>query len=770
MNTHIWKTPTAIEIPNTFRVAIGGHPLVAELLWRRGIQDIQQAQAFMNPRLYQPSSAWALPDMEQAAARVGLAIERGERVGIWGDFDVDGQTATALLVSALDDAGLKVTSYIPDRETEGHGVYVPKLRQWIMEQGLSLVITCDTGIAAHAAVDAAHEMGVDVVITDHHQLPDALPDALARVNPQRLEIGHPLRTLAGVGVAYKLIEAVFERLGQDLTTTDAYLDLVALGLIADVALLVDDTRFLVQRGLDQLRLTRRLGLQALCEAAGLDISTLDERDVAFSIAPRLNALGRLGDANLGVELLNTQDTERARLLANQLEGLNNHRRMLTKQVYGAAESLIQRDPSLLNYNALVVAHPHWPGGVIGIVANQLAETYRRPAVLISIVDKIGRGSARSVDGVDITAALHTQQHILSRYGGHTMAAGLTLDAERVGEFRRGLSHSIGAVMEVVTTPTLSIDAFVSLRDVDLSLVQDVRRLAPFGAGNPAPVLASDGLSIVRQRKIGRHGEHLAFTVEDGHGHQREVMWWGQDEELVADGPIDLAFSARVNRYKGETQLQLEYVDLRVLEPQIAQSRKVARVFIDCRATPDACLAEARQKHTSIAIWHEGENSIPEGLRYALVPSKVLVIWSAPPSYQIMAEVLARVNPHYVYVALSDTPTPIAATLVQRIGGLAKYAITHLEGKVDLERAAAKLGITSKLMILGLNYWVFQSKIRIVSKQEGVWDIDYGVEAKSMVAGNSETILSQMNVLLAEIEAFRSYLLKTPVERLFATAR
>lgn len=766
MNTHIWKIPSRLEIPEAFRVAIGGHPLVAELLWRRGIQDIQRAQAFMNPRLYQPTSAWALPDMEQAVSRVVLAIERGERVGIWGDFDVDGQTATALLVSALAAVGLKAAYYIPDRETEGHGVYVPKLRQWVMEQRLSLVITCDTGIAAHAAVDAAREMDVDVVITDHHQLPDVLPKALACVNPQRLEVGHPLRTLAGVGAAYKLIEAVFERLGRDLTTTDAYLDLVALGLIADVALLVDDTRFLVQRGLSQLRETRRVGLQALCETAGLDISTLDERDVAFSIAPRLNALGRLGDANLGVELLTTQDTERARILANQLEGLNNHRRMLSKQVYSAAESLIQRDPSLLDYNALVVAHPHWPGGVIGIVANQLAETYRRPVVLISVVDNVGRGSARSVEGVDITAALHTQQHILSRYGGHTMAAGLTLNTDRVGEFRRGLSNSIGAVMRVEATPVLPIDAFVPLAEVDLSLVSEIRRLAPFGAGNPAPLLASDGLSIVRQRKIGRNGEHLAFTIEDVQGHQREVMWWGQDEEILPDGKIDLAFSARVNRYKGETKLQLEYVDLRVLDAQSVHSQKMSRVFVDCRATPHECLAEARAQHRSLAIWHEGEDAIPSALRYALAPSEALVIWSAPPSYQVLLEVLEHVDAQHVYLALGDNVTPSAAVLAQKIGGLAKYAITHLGGAVDLERAAAKLGVTTKLVILGLNYWALYNKIRIVSKQETVWVIDNGGGRETI--NDSEVIMEQISRLLDEMRAFRSYLTKASVESLFAT--
>jgi len=756
VNTRVWTEPESVLVPEAFRDAVGGNPLVAALLWRRGIRDVQRAQAFINPMLYQATTAFALPDMDAACARVVMAIERGERVGVWGDFDVDGQTATALLVSALGDVGLTPHYYIPDRETEGHGVYVPKLRQWVTEQRISLVITCDTGIAAHEAVEAARTLGVEMVITDHHQLPPTLPDALACVNPQRLEAGHPLRTLAGVGVAYKLIEAVFARGGAAVSEVERYLDLVALGLIADVALLVEDTRFLTQQGLARLRNSERMGLRALYAAAGLDAESLDERDVAFTIAPRLNALGRLGDANHGVELLITQDNERAQVLANQLEGLNNQRRMLSKQVYAAAENLIQRDASLLDYNALVVAHPHWPGGVIGLVANQLAEAYQRPVVMLSLADDVARGSARSVEGVDITAVLHSQQHLLLGYGGHAMAAGLRLPAARVQEFRRGLSQAIGTVKQFGDAPALAIDASVALGMVDLSLVEQMRRLAPFGAGNPAPILATNGVSIVKQRKVGRGGEHLVFTVEDGDDHQREVMWWGFDAEELPSGSIDLAFTARVNRYKGETKLQLEYVDLRALEPQ-AETTHAQQVFVDCRANPHEGLAQARARYASVIVWHEGGtlDGVEVVARDGLVPCEALVIWSAPPSYQVLADAIARVNPKVVYVALAYSPTLKLMEFLERVGGIAKYAIAQLGGQVDLARAAARLGVTSKLVMLGLRYWSAQGKIRIVNKNNEIWFVESGVGEGTRE--DSESVLRQIQRLIDEVNAFKGYM-------------
>lgn len=759
-----WIKPKPVHVPAEFQSAVGGHPLVAELLWRRGIHDVTRARQFIEARLYTPASPDELPNMTKAVDRIVQAIEGHERVGVWGDFDVDGQTATALLISALQQAGLSAVYYIPDRETEGHGIRAERLHQWTSQQGLSLVITCDTGIAAHEAINTANQHGGDVIVTDHHQLPESLPDALACVNPQMLPEGHPLRTLAGVGVAYKVIESLFESLRFAPDACNRYLDLVALGLIADVALLVDDARYLVQCGLDVLRWTQRPGLQAVYAIAEVDPNALDERDVAFSLAPRLNALGRLGDANLGVELLITKDVARARLLANQLEGLNNQRRMLTRQVYAAADSLIQRDSSLLDYNALVVAHPHWPGGIIGIVANQLAETYQRPVVMLSLIDDMGRGSARSVEGVDITAALNEQRHLLRGFGGHTMAAGLTIDAGRIGELRRGLSHTIGKMRAFDPTPEIVLDAYVSLNDLDLDFVHDLRRLAPFGAGNPAPVLAVENVSVLKRRSVGRTGDHAAFMIEDQANAQREVMWWNSGDEELPAGTIDLAFSARENRYKGEVRLQLEYIDALLREeaaPNVASRRQV----IDYRHAPDALVQLLKTQTDSAMFWNEAQAvaGITAKRRHELARASTLVIWSAPPSYDVLQGAIAQVQPMQIYVGAAYNRTQPDEVL-EKIAGMAKYALKNHAGQIDIERAAGALAVTPALIRLGIQYWGQRGSIRVVNKQNTMWQLESGGEAKSV--DEARAILAQVAQIVQEINAFRGYFASAKLDTLF----
>lgn len=362
-----WRDPQPVTVPAVLAHDVGGHPLIAETLVRRGFTTSAAALAFMNWHHYTPTSAYDLPDMDKAVERVQRAIRQREIICVCGDFDVDGQTATALLVSALRDLGANVVSYIPQRLTEGHGVHIPSLAQQI-DGGARLILTCDTGIDEHEAVDYARTRDVDVVITDHHKLPDELPKAVAAVNSRRVPPEHPLRDLPGVGVAYKLVEA----LAPDRDWTHL-LDLVALGIVADVAMQHKDTRYLLQRGLAQLSSTKRLGLQVMMDLADVNRVSVSEDDIGFRLAPRLNAIGRLGDANPTTELLTTADKERARIIANQLEGLNAERRRLTDAVWRGVQAEVERDDRLLKHAALVVAHPEWHTGVVGIVANRCVE-------------------------------------------------------------------------------------------------------------------------------------------------------------------------------------------------------------------------------------------------------------------------------------------------------------------------------------------------------------------------------------------------------------
>ncbi|HNB54365.1 MAG TPA: DHH family phosphoesterase, partial [Anaerolineales bacterium] len=375
-----WIEPSDIPTPAELQSYVGGHPLVAKVLAQRGITSPSEAGAFLDARLYRPTSPRELPNLEQAADRVTEAIRQWHPICVWGDFDVDGQTATTLLVSTLRTLGANVQYHIPVRGRESHGIKLEVLKE-ILATGTRLVLTCDTGIAEHEAIVYAQNEGVDVVVTDHHTLPETFPPAHALVNPQMLPPDHPLRTLPGVGVAYKLAEELFRRADRKEETA-SLLDLVALGIVADVAVQRGDTRYLLQKGLEQLRQTERAGLRRLFEMAELNPAQLSEEHIGFAIGPRLNAIGRLGDANPIVEFLTTQDTATVQVIAQQLEGLNAERKLLTSQIYQAALAQLDADPSLLDFAALVLTHPKWEAGVLGIVAGRLAERYHRPVVLL----------------------------------------------------------------------------------------------------------------------------------------------------------------------------------------------------------------------------------------------------------------------------------------------------------------------------------------------------------------------------------------------------
>ncbi|MEK7834345.1 MAG: single-stranded-DNA-specific exonuclease RecJ, partial [Acidobacteriota bacterium] len=561
-----WQIPQPVSVSDELRSFVGGHSLVAERLVRSGLTDIAAARPFLDPNAYAATSPFELPDMTIVVERLQRAINQAEAILIWGDFDVDGQTATALLFTALRDLGANVQYHVPLRDGEGHGINLNKLREWLA-RGVKLIITCDTGITSHEAVNVASAAGVDVIITDHHLLGDTLPAALAVINPMRLPVGHKLRELPSVAVAYQLIAALSS------SSCDELLDLVALGIVADVAELKNETRYLLQRGLTMMRVSTRPGLLALLQSAEVNQLELDEGDIGFKLAPRLNAQGRMGNAADSVELLSTSDAARAADLAHQLESMNARRKLESQLIEDSARNLIEREPSLLDYAAIVLSHPDWSGGVAGIVANRLADTYHKPVVLLCEENDKAFGSARSVAGVNITDALKTCREKLTKFGGHAMAAGLSLRREDVFEFRRLLSRAVRSMTpEAAEEPVLAIDGYVQLKEITRELEQDVRRLAPFGNGNPALTLASTGLRMIRKKKLGRKGDHLELIVADDAGNQQRVLWWNVADRALPTGRFDLAYNLQLNRFKNEADLVLEFVDLQPRESEAIEVR------------------------------------------------------------------------------------------------------------------------------------------------------------------------------------------------------
>ncbi len=761
-----WIDPQPVTIPAAFE-SLGLHPLIAQTLVRRGIQDKATAQAFLDPSRYTPTSGREIPGLNLAVERINQAIQKKESICVWGDFDVDGQTATAILVETLTALGADVTYHIPVRARESHGVNVSILKE-IIDNGAQLILTCDTGITAHEAVGYASSRGVDMVITDHHELPPELPRAAAVTNPRLLPAEHPLYTLAGAGLAYKLAEELLIQ-HQASHTPEMLLDLAALGLVADVATLTGETRYLVQKGLETLRQANRLGLKTMLEMAEVNPAHLTEEHIGFVLGPRLNALGRLGDANPAVELLTTQNPARARVLATQLEGLNAQRQLLTRQVAEAAEAQLRADPALLSEPVIVLAHPAWPAGVIGIAASRLVERYNRPAILLaSPPGEPARGSARSIEGINITAAIAAQEALLLKFGGHPMAAGLSLEAENLPDFRRRLARTLRQMgVDTRREPSLQIDAWLALPDHNLELAECLESLAPYGAGNGKLVLATRKLSLKSTASIGRGGEHLKLRVEDENHAIQEVLWWNGGGEELPDSQFDLAYTLRASNFRGVRQVTIEFVGFRAVEAEKIEvvSRK-KREIIDHRGLDQPITQlPALDLPPDTILWAESthKKDVAGKARYELSPAPNLAIWTIPPGAAELRQAVNAVKPGTIYLFGNVPAEMTPEAFLSRLAGLVKYVINQRGGKTTLSELASAMAAREAAVRAGVEWLKSGGQLEVREEPPGEFSI-----TATRAESDDESRARWMSILafvLDETNAYRQHYMRADKETL-----
>lgn len=754
-----WVEIPRPQVSQEFIEAVGGNRMLAEILASRGVTDLDQARAFLDPRYYHPSPPEQMPGMTEAIALIEHAIKEQIKIGVWGDFDVDGQTATTVLASGLRMLGADVVYHIPVRATESHGVNIRNLAK-MLDGGVGLIVTCDTGIGAHDAVRYSRNRNVKFIITDHHDLPPELPQANAILNSKLLPDHHPLSTLPGVGVAYKLVEGLFTRQNRS-DEVRGFLDLVALGIVADIAILHGDARYLLQQGLAVLRNTQRLGLQILCENAEILRSSLNEEDISYSLAPRLNSLGRLGDANVIVEFLTSEQESMVRVLAARLEGLNAQRKLLSSQVFQAAVAQIERDPSLLKNAALVLSSPNWPAGVVGIVANRLVERYRKPAVLLTGDDEgLARGSARSINGCDISKAIAACSDLLESYGGHPMAAGLALPASRIETFRKRLSEAVLLQLgEVDFEPELAFDLMLDIGEVSLPLLEQIEQLAPFGSGNPPLIFVASNLRMISHSLLGRTEEHLRLLVENLLGEQQQVVWWQGAGWDLPSGVFDLAFAARKNVFRGDVKLQLELIDFKVVEITEAEEPALEVDVHDLRKnlSPQQHLENLMVEHPEATIWAEGlvNGQIESLARHEVGSTDELVLWNCPPSGTILRSVLEVANPNRVYVYGVMTEWDDLEPFINRLAGLCKFAVSRKNGRANLQELTSAMAHTKAAVRLGLE-WLENAK-KIVIEEEDRDSLVIGLMEKPKEMPISLDItMDQLAPLLRETKAFRNY--------------
>ncbi len=540
------------------------HPIVGRLLWNRGIADADQADAFLNVGLGQLHDAGQLHDMDRAVARIRKALDESQRVAVYGDFDTDGVTGVVLLHQVLTGLGLEVVPYIPKRNSEGYGLNLAAVE--LLAAKAKLLITVDCGISNVVEIERAQALGLDVIVLDHHTPPAVLPHAYALINPKLSGCTYPYKMLAGVGVAYKLVQALWKAglrhpfQGRDL------LDMVALGTVSDMAPLDGENRVLVKFGIDAMNLQSvRPGLRALIEAAGVT-GPIDCRKLGYTLGPRINSAGRIDDAVRAYQLLLCDDDEAARAMAVELNDLNTRRRGIQGEMEARAEELVRTSGKAAG-RIIVLDGEDFPAGLVGLVAGRLVERFGRPVLLLERGEESCRGSARSVAGFSILDALTECGDLFVKYGGHAMAAGFTLHHERLPELEaRLLAIAARDLTDEMLEPRLVYEAELPLGSQSFELLDQVRLLEPFGQGNPEPLWASFNLRVVEARTMGAQQQHLKLRVHDGAGQMGEVVAWNEGHrrpEFLGRARVDIAFTLEVNEWQGRQRIQMKAKQVRL---------------------------------------------------------------------------------------------------------------------------------------------------------------------------------------------------------------
>ena len=552
----IWNIQ-ALE-PGSVNALVGGGyaPLPAMVLASRGMKTVREAREYLdcNAELYDP---FLMTDMDLAAGRVGLAIERGEKIAVFGDYDVDGITSTCMLTDFLRRQGANCISYIPSRLEEGYGLNPIAIEQ-LSAEGVNLIISVDCGITAIAEAELCREKGIDLVITDHHECKDRLPAAVAVVDPHRPDGGYPHKNLSGVGVAFKLACALC---GDQEAVLRDYADMVCLGTVADVMLLQGENRVFVARGLQSLRNTRRPGIAALMRESGCASDTVSASTIGYNLAPRINAAGRMGQIDLALNLFLTEDEEEAADLARKLCDLNRQRQAVESQIYAQAVSML---PDGQPPEAIVLADDSWHQGVVGIVASRMAEEYCCPAFLICLDGEHGKASSRSFGGFNLFSSLTALAPLLESYGGHELAAGFTIARHNIPRFRDDIC-AIAADYYLGSGPrtVLDIDCTIPPELMTVRSIEALNILEPCGNGCPKPVFAMERLSIERITMVGG-GRHMRLRLRSGH-HTLNAIYFSATPETasIEQGDlVDVAFNAQINDFRGERTVQLNVLDIR----------------------------------------------------------------------------------------------------------------------------------------------------------------------------------------------------------------
>ena len=567
-NIKIWRLQPPSPYVSKFAFETGIAPLTAQLLLNRGISDKDSASYFLSPRLSDLLNPMLLKDMDKAVDTILYSIENHEHIAVYGDYDADGITATALLLNLFSSMNINASSYIPDRLEEGYGLNMDAVKR-LSEKGVRLIITVDCGIANKKEIEFAQTLGMKVVVTDHHQIPRDFRPICPTVNPHRPDSLFPFRALAGVGVAFFLAVAIRGGLrdrGGFAETPEPdlkkYLDLAAIGTVGDMVPLTGQNRIIAIHGIEAMKKSIWPGIRAMKKMAGVDEKAISSNDLAFKLAPRLNAPGRMGDINAGLLALTSDNNSTAMDMATDLNSMNSQRQLIEGEIFNEIEETIIPELDLDNKKIIVLAKTGWHKGVMGIVASKLLDRHRRPCLLLSVEGDTASGSGRSIDGFNLFKALSRMEDMLEKFGGHYHAAGCTLKVSDIDDFRKGLEQIANEELrDEDFIPCISVDTEIALSDLTLESVAEIRSLEPFGSGNPEPIFYSGGLQVLDSRVVGE--KHLILRVMQGKSVLDAMGFNLSHLPPINQKTVNMVYSPEINSWNGYKKVRLKIVDLEI---------------------------------------------------------------------------------------------------------------------------------------------------------------------------------------------------------------
>lgn len=697
-----WSVKEVDQVKSkAFAEEVGTSPLAASLLLGRGMTDVHDAKAFLFDEETELHDPYLLKDMDKAIHRIQQAKEQEEPVLVFGDYDADGVSSTSVMLTALRDFGVTADYYIPNRFTEGYGPNEPAFRH-AKERGFGLIITVDTGISGVHEASVAKEIGIDLIITDHHEPGPELPEALAIIHPNHPDGSYPFKYLAGVGVAFKVAQALYGHVPEHL------LDLAAIGTIADLVPLNGENRLLAKKGIRALRQSERAGIVALCKQTGTEQSSINEETVGFMIGPRINAAGRLDDAGPAAELMLTEDAEEALMLAEEIDAMNKERQTIVNEMAKEAIDIVTRDYPPEDYPVIIVGKEGWNPGVVGIVASRLTDTFYRPAIVLGFDSEkgIAKGSARSIKGFDLFKSLSTCRDILPHFGGHPMAAGMTLSIQDVDELRaRMVKIANETLTEEDFTPIVQIDGEASVNDISVQSIEALQKLAPFGMNNPKPLFVIRDAQIASMKKIGANQTHLKAAFEQD-GKTIDSVGFGMGDyadQIAKTAHVSVVGELSINEWNNMRRPQMMLRDMKVDECQLFDMRGGKSHLHWFKDVPEPKIALSFEKTADPSIvWLQSEEEAAE----VEIDHQNVVLLNLPENELFMKALFAGKEPDRVYAHFRTEESHFFSAMPTREQFKWYYGFLLKKGVFDIKQHGELLAKKQR--------WPYES-IRFMSK-------------------------------------------------------